>query len=409
MTTTPNDSTTRPGRPPVVDLATWQTARDELLIREKAHTHAGDALAAARRRLPMVEFDGTVEVVGPDGPVPFLDLFQGRNELVVYKHMWYDGAPHQGQCEGCTMTTWQLKDAVYLNARGVSFAVLTTGRWDEVAAYVEFMGYTQPWYSVRDVEEPVGGEMGYLTSFLRDGDRVFLTYSTTGRGNEPVAGALRPARPDAVRPGRGLGGQPRRLARGRPGLLVLAFGRGREPHLGTDRPTRAAVDPPRRDPGGDPRSARPPPLTAPSQPLIRSEMLGQVAGPGRPDRHPLGGEVDQPGLGHQPGGGVADRADAARLGHGARSRRRSSRSRSRPRPRRSRSPRSRSRPGAGWTSRCGGAGARAGATRPGAARCWSRGRRPATTPCRRADRPRPAASCSPSASSSRWSAVTSRA
>ena len=178
------------GRPPVVDLATWQTARDELLVREKAHTRQGDALAAARRRLPMVEFDGTVEVVGPDGPVPFLDLFEGRDELVVYKHMWYDGAPHQGQCEGCTTTAWHLKDAVYLNARGVSYANLTTGRWDEVAAYVEFMGYTQPWYSVRDVDGPAGGAMGFLTCFLRDGDRAFLTYSTTGRGNEAVNGSM---------------------------------------------------------------------------------------------------------------------------------------------------------------------------------------------------------------------------
>ncbi|MFU8854820.1 DUF899 family protein [Micromonospora sp. SL1-18] len=152
MTTTTDDPTSGlPGRPPVVDLATWQTARDELLVREKAHTREGDAIAAARRRLPMVELDGTVEVVGPDGPVPFLDLFQGRDELVVYKHMWHDGAPHQGQCEGCT---------------------------------------TQPWYSVRDVEALVGGAMGYLTCFLRDGDRVFLTYSTTGRGNEPVNGSL---------------------------------------------------------------------------------------------------------------------------------------------------------------------------------------------------------------------------
>ena len=75
-TTSRNPATARPGRPPVVDLATWQAARNELLVREKAHTREGDALAAARRRLPMVEFDGTVEVVGPDGPVPFLDLFQ---------------------------------------------------------------------------------------------------------------------------------------------------------------------------------------------------------------------------------------------------------------------------------------------------------------------------------------------
>jgi predicted dithiol-disulfide oxidoreductase (DUF899 family) len=191
MTTMPgNASSNLPGKPPVVDLTTWQAAREKLLIREKAHTREGDAIAAARRRLPMVELDGAVEVTGPDGPVPFLDLFQGRNELVVYKHMWYDGAPYQGQCEGCTTTAWHVKDAVYLNARGVSFAVLTSGPWDEVASFVEFMGYTQPWYSVRGVEAPVGDSMGSITCFLRDGDRVFLTYSTTGRGNEPVNGSL---------------------------------------------------------------------------------------------------------------------------------------------------------------------------------------------------------------------------
>lgn len=187
MTTTSHDTTSStPGHPPVVDLATWQTARDELLVREKAHTRAGDALAAARRRLPMVEVDATAEIVGADGPVPFLDLFQGRDELLVYQHMWHDGAPHQGQCEGCTWTAWNMKDAVYLNARGVSFAFVTTGPWDEVAPFVEFMGYTQPWYSVRDVAAPLGGDMGYLSVFLRADDRVFLTYRVTGRGTEPT-------------------------------------------------------------------------------------------------------------------------------------------------------------------------------------------------------------------------------
>lgn len=182
--------TTTPGKRPVVDLATWEAERAELLVREKAHTREGDAIAAARRRLPMVELDGKVEVTGADGPVPFLDLFQGRDELVVYQHMWHDGAPHQGQCEGCTTTAWHLRDAVYLNARGVSYAVLTTGPWSEVAPYVEFMGYTQPWYSVRGVDAPIGGGMGHIVSFLRDGDRLFLTYSTTGRGNEVVNGSL---------------------------------------------------------------------------------------------------------------------------------------------------------------------------------------------------------------------------
>jgi predicted dithiol-disulfide oxidoreductase (DUF899 family) len=140
----------------------------------------------------MVELDGTVEVIGAEGPVPFLDLFAGRDELVVYQHMWWDGAPHQGQCEGCTRVPWHVRDAAYLNARGVSFAVLTTGRWPEVAAFVEFMGYHQPWYSVRDAPPPIGGDdaMGRLACFLRDGDRVFLTYATTGRGNERVDASL---------------------------------------------------------------------------------------------------------------------------------------------------------------------------------------------------------------------------
>ena len=181
---------TPPGRPPVVDLSTWRAARDELLVREKAHTREGDAIAAARRRLPMVEFDGSVEVAGPGGPVPFLDLFQGRDELVVYKHMWYDGAPPQGQCEGCTVSAWHLRDAVYLNARGVSLAFVTTGPWDEVAAFVEFMGYDQPWYSVRGRDAPVGDGMGSFACYLRDGDRAFLTYSTTGRGTEPAEGSF---------------------------------------------------------------------------------------------------------------------------------------------------------------------------------------------------------------------------
>jgi predicted dithiol-disulfide oxidoreductase (DUF899 family) len=177
-------------RPPVVDFDTWQAAADELLVREKAHTREGDAIAAARRRLPMVEVDGKAEVVGANGPVPFVEVFEGRDELVVYQHMWWDGAPHQGQCEGCTHVPWHLTNAAYLHARGASFAILTVGAWAEVAPFVEFMGYTQPWYSVRDVPAPIGGDMGHLACFLRDGERVFLTYRSTGRGTERVNGSL---------------------------------------------------------------------------------------------------------------------------------------------------------------------------------------------------------------------------
>src|SRR5262245_48687456 len=128
MTTAPgNASSTLPGTPPVVDLATWEAARDELLVRERAHTREGDAIAAARRRLPMTEVPPDTTVVGPHGPVPFGDVFEGRDELVVYSHMFYEGEPWEWQCEGCTRNTWNMgvaADAAYLSANGITFAIL---------------------------------------------------------------------------------------------------------------------------------------------------------------------------------------------------------------------------------------------------------------------------------------------
>jgi predicted dithiol-disulfide oxidoreductase (DUF899 family) len=189
---TPTESNHQPGgTPPVVDAATWQTARDELMTREKAHMREGDAISAARRRLPMVEVDGTAEVIGSNGPVAFIDLFQGRNELLVHKHMWKDGIPTEGQCMGCTINTWHIQRAApYLNARGVSFAVLTSGPWDEVGPFLEFMGYDQPWYSARGLAWPVGEDMGPVACFLRDGEKVYFTYATVSRGTEVASGVF---------------------------------------------------------------------------------------------------------------------------------------------------------------------------------------------------------------------------
>ncbi|PUB26256.1 putative dithiol-disulfide oxidoreductase (DUF899 family) [Promicromonospora sp. AC04] len=181
--------------PPVVGREAWQAARDELLAREKAHTREGDAIAAARRRLPMTEVDATATVVGRDGPTTLLDLFEGREELVVYKHMWHLGKPIQNQCEGCTLTYFAVQNPAYLNARGVSFAVFAKGPYEELAPFVEFMGYPEHWYSVLDIEEPIlGGDVfedfGTWVVFLRQGDRVFLTYRNTGRGCEVTMPAL---------------------------------------------------------------------------------------------------------------------------------------------------------------------------------------------------------------------------
>ena len=85
--------------PPVVDRQTWQAALDDLRKREKAATRELDAIAAQRRRLPMVELPDYT-LIGPDGAVRLVDVFDGRSQLIVYNHMWSDGA--EWQCGGCT-------------------------------------------------------------------------------------------------------------------------------------------------------------------------------------------------------------------------------------------------------------------------------------------------------------------
>ncbi|CAN5600508.1 DUF899 family protein [soil metagenome] len=184
MTINANQQQTAIAAPPIVDLETWQRERDALLVREKAHTKESDAIAAARRRLPMTEVN-PVNVMGPNGPVSLLDVFQGRDELIIYKHMFHTGKPLEDQCEGCTLSIWHMHDASYLEARGVSYAVFSEGPWEESDRFREFMGYTVPWYSVYGIDDPIiGGEFGMFASFLREGDRVFLTGDITGRGTE---------------------------------------------------------------------------------------------------------------------------------------------------------------------------------------------------------------------------------
>ena len=77
------NTTDMPARPPAVDRATWQADVDALRAREKAHTRAGDAIARARRRLPMVEVDASLELIGPHGSVTLLDAFEGRRQLLA--------------------------------------------------------------------------------------------------------------------------------------------------------------------------------------------------------------------------------------------------------------------------------------------------------------------------------------
>ena len=174
--------------PEVTDRATWQAQLDELLVREKAHTREGDAIAVARRRLPMVEVDPSIPVTGEHGQVPLAEVFEGRRQLIVYYHMWHTGKPAQDQCPGCTFCNGQVSDLSYLHSRDVTFATFSEGPYEQSARYREFMGYPMPWYSAEPSRDALlaGRWFGMIVCYLRDGDRVFETYWTTGRATEAM-------------------------------------------------------------------------------------------------------------------------------------------------------------------------------------------------------------------------------
>jgi len=181
--------------PPVVDRNTYQGQVDALRIREKAHTQEGDAIAAARRRLPMVEVDATTPLVGGNGKVTLLDTFENRRILIAYYFMWYPGKPAPEQCEGCTWVTSQVRELSYIHSRDVTYATFCQGPYDEGARYREFMGWQMPWYSAQDSLQTllVGRRIGmmHLICYLREGSRVFETYWTWMRGVEAMDNSYR--------------------------------------------------------------------------------------------------------------------------------------------------------------------------------------------------------------------------
>jgi len=188
--------------PVLTDRATFEQEVAALRAREKAHTREGDAIAAARRRLPMVEVAGGSPLLGPHGPVTLLDAFEGRRQLVAYYFMWWPGRPAHEQCEGCTWVMSHVGELSYLHSRDITFAVLCQGRntaygfgdaqtsYEESLRYRSFMGWRMPWYSAQPSLDTllVGREQGlfHLVCYLRDGDRVFETYWTKRRGAEAL-------------------------------------------------------------------------------------------------------------------------------------------------------------------------------------------------------------------------------
>ncbi len=182
--------------PAVVDRNTFQAELDALRVREKAHTREGDAIAAARRRLPMVEVDGTTPLIGTRGAVNLLDVFEERRMLVAYYFMWHTGRPAAEQCEGCTWYTSQVRELTYLHSRDVTYATFCQGPYEEGIRYRDFMGWEMPWYSAsQDSLDTllVGRRVGmmHIVCYLRQGSKVFETYWTTRRGVEAMDNSYR--------------------------------------------------------------------------------------------------------------------------------------------------------------------------------------------------------------------------
>ena len=186
----PADSADVRAMPTIVDWATFQAELDALRVREKAHSHAGDAIAAARRRLPMVEVNSATPLIGPHRPVTLLEAFEGRRQLIAYYFMWSPGRPAAEQCEGCTLYTSQVRELSFLHSRDVTYAIFCQGPYDESVRYRDFMGWDMPWYSAPDSLDAllVGRRIGmfHLVCYLQHGDKVFETYWTNGRGVEAM-------------------------------------------------------------------------------------------------------------------------------------------------------------------------------------------------------------------------------
>lgn len=169
-------------KPNVVSAQEWQEARDELLRAEKEATRAQDALAARRRRLPMVTFDSGYEFDSPDGKKTLLDLFDDQLQLALYQFM--DRGPDQ-YCPGCTWFTDNVAHLKGLAGAGVAWATVSNMPLAQIEAYKAERGWTVPFFSSHGTSFAAdcgAGEGFMLSMFLRDGGDVYRTYSTTARG-----------------------------------------------------------------------------------------------------------------------------------------------------------------------------------------------------------------------------------
>jgi predicted dithiol-disulfide oxidoreductase (DUF899 family) len=185
--------------PPIVTPQEWTAAREALLVKEKAHMRAGDALAAERRRMPWMAVEKDYRFQGPDGPASLLDLFDGRRQLIVYCAFYAPdvttfpdsggGSYPERACVGCSMVADQVAHPAHLNARDTTLVFASRAPQAEIQSLKQRMGWELiPWYTLTDdfdqdfdVDEWHGHN-----AFIREGDQIFRTYLINGRGDEAL-------------------------------------------------------------------------------------------------------------------------------------------------------------------------------------------------------------------------------
>lgn len=172
--------------PKVVSPEEWQKARQEFLVKEKKLTRALDALAAERRRLPIVPVEGDYAFTGPEGDVSLIDLFHSRRQLIVYCAMLEPGA---APCEGCSMVMDNVgHNLSHVNARDTTFVFTSPAPQNEIIALQKRMGWNAPWYTDhggRFADAFDAGKGFAVNVLIRDDEGcVYRTYFTTARGGE---------------------------------------------------------------------------------------------------------------------------------------------------------------------------------------------------------------------------------
>jgi predicted dithiol-disulfide oxidoreductase (DUF899 family) len=201
----------------VVSREAWLDARMALFLKEKAMTHALDALRAERRRLPWVKVEERYVFEGLLGKCTLADLFQGHSQLAVYHFMLTPGSDHV--CKGCSFVADHIDAARrHFGDADLSFAAISRAPLERIEQIKRHVGWSFPWVSSygSDFNYDFGVSFGkedlaagramfnYGTTrlessedmmgasiFVRnDRDEVFHTYSTHARGIENLMGTF---------------------------------------------------------------------------------------------------------------------------------------------------------------------------------------------------------------------------